>query len=102
MSIVDIFDNDLNILDEFKDLKADFVLALSCTKNLAITNDVFIDYIPTIDAEFISRGQIKSFEDEVAKQYISHSAVFTKVINNIKPFENISFLKASKSCKLYI
>jgi hypothetical protein len=92
MSIVDIFDNDLNTLDEFKDLKADFVLALSCTKNLAITNDVFIDYIPTIDAEFISRGQIKSFEDEVAKQYISHSAVFTKVINNIKPFENISFL----------
>jgi hypothetical protein len=92
MSITSVSGHDLSILDEFVYSKADLLLGIGCTKSMAIVEDEYIDFVPTIDAEFISRGEIKSFDDINANRYISHSAVITRAINLIRPFENISFL----------
>ena len=55
MNIKSFTGDDLSILDEFKGQKADIIFGLSCTKSSIIVDDIFLDFITTIDAEFISR-----------------------------------------------
>jgi hypothetical protein len=93
MNIKSFTNDDLSLLDYFKSLKADFIIGLSCTKTKKIVEDDFLDFVPTVDAEFISLGKIKSFDtNSDAAKYISHSAVFTRAVHLIKPYENIVFL----------